>query len=44
MDFQFLLPLTNGELLNSSGDTYYVKYLYSPNEIPEKLRGKIVVP
>lgn len=40
MDFQFILPLTNGDLLNSSGDTYYVKHLYSPGEIPDKLRGK----
>lgn len=40
MDFQFILPLTNAELLNSSRDTYYVKHLYSPDEIPDKLRGK----
>ncbi|XP_037814874.1 condensin complex subunit 1 [Lucilia sericata] len=38
MDFQFILPLTNGDLLNSSRDTYYVKHLYSPGEIPDKLR------
>ena len=39
MDFQFILPLTNSDLLNSSRDTYYVKHLYSPGEIPEKLKG-----
>uniref|UniRef100_A0A1I8MCN6 Condensin complex subunit 1 n=1 Tax=Musca domestica TaxID=7370 RepID=A0A1I8MCN6_MUSDO len=38
MDFQFNLPLTSGDLLNSSGDNYYVKQLYSPSEIPEKLK------
>ncbi|KAM7345451.1 CAP-D2 condensin subunit [Cochliomyia hominivorax] len=39
MDFQFILPLTNGDLLNSSRDTYYVKHLYSPGEIPDKLKA-----
>ncbi|XP_075166034.1 CAP-D2 condensin subunit [Haematobia irritans] len=38
MDFQFNLPLTSSDLLNSSGDNYYVKQLYSPGEIPDKLR------
>ncbi|XP_073845657.1 condensin complex subunit 1-like [Musca autumnalis] len=38
MDFQFNLPLTTGDLLDSSGDNYYVKQLYSPTEIPDKLR------
>lgn len=41
MDFQFNLPLASSELLNSSGDNYYVKQLYSPSEIPEKLRGMV---
>ncbi|XP_053963844.1 condensin complex subunit 1 [Anastrepha ludens] len=38
MDFQFVLPSTNAELLNSSGDSYYVKQVYAPNEIGERLR------
>ncbi|XP_004520256.1 condensin complex subunit 1 [Ceratitis capitata] len=38
MDFQFVLPNTNAELLNSSGDSYYVKQIYAPNEIGERLR------
>ncbi|XP_036333555.1 condensin complex subunit 1 isoform X1 [Rhagoletis pomonella] len=39
MDFQFVLPTTNAELLNSSGDSYYVKQVYAPNEISERLRA-----
>ncbi|XP_039955400.1 condensin complex subunit 1 [Bactrocera tryoni] len=38
MDFQFVLPTANAELLNSSGDSYYVKQVYAPNEIGERLR------
>lgn len=40
MEFQFVLPTTNAELLNSSGDSYYVKQVYAPNEIGERLRCK----
>lgn len=40
MEFQFNLPENNKDLLNSSGDSYYVKHLYTPDEIPEKLRSK----
>ncbi|XP_067627986.1 condensin complex subunit 1 [Eurosta solidaginis] len=39
MDFQFVLPTTNAELLNSSGDSYYVKQVYAPNEIGERLKA-----
>uniref|UniRef100_A0A1B0AGG3 Condensin complex subunit 1 n=1 Tax=Glossina pallidipes TaxID=7398 RepID=A0A1B0AGG3_GLOPL len=38
MDFQFNLPSSNTDLLNSSGDSYYVKHLYSSSEIPDKLK------
>lgn len=39
-DFQFILPLKNGDLLNSRGDQYYVQQIYTPNEIPDQLLGK----
>lgn len=39
-DFQFILPLKNGDLLNSRGDQYYVQQIYAPNEIPDQLLGK----
>uniref|UniRef100_A0A1A9WR38 Condensin complex subunit 1 n=1 Tax=Glossina brevipalpis TaxID=37001 RepID=A0A1A9WR38_9MUSC len=38
MDFQFNLPSNNTDLLNSSGDSYYVKHLYSSSEVPDKLK------
>ncbi|SPP79048.1 condensin complex subunit 1 [Drosophila guanche] len=36
-DFQFILPLNPTDLVNSCGDQYYVKEVYSNKEIPEKL-------
>ncbi|XP_068146838.1 condensin complex subunit 1 [Drosophila tropicalis] len=36
-DFQFILPLSSNDLLNSRGDQYYVQQIYSANEIPQKL-------
>ncbi|XP_055905047.1 condensin complex subunit 1 [Eupeodes corollae] len=38
MNFQFVIPCSNSELLNSEGDNYYVKHVYSPNDIPDQLR------
>lgn len=42
-DFQFILPLKNGDLLNSRGDQYYVQQIYASNEIPEQLLGKYTI-
>ncbi|BFF96257.1 condensin complex subunit 1 [Drosophila madeirensis] len=36
-DFHFILPLNPTDLVNSCGDQYYVKEVYSNKEIPEKL-------
>ncbi|XP_022231459.2 condensin complex subunit 1 [Drosophila obscura] len=36
-DFQFILPLNPTDLVNSCGDQYYVKEVYSNKDIPEKL-------
>ncbi|XP_017151506.1 condensin complex subunit 1 [Drosophila miranda] len=36
-DFQFILPLNSEDLVNSRGDHYYVKEVYSSKDIPEKL-------
>lgn len=39
-DFQFVLPLNASDLINSSGDQYYVKEIFGAQEIPVKLQGK----
>lgn len=38
MNFQFVIPCSNSDLLNSEGDNYYVKHVYSANEIPDQLK------
>ncbi|XP_037945602.1 condensin complex subunit 1 [Teleopsis dalmanni] len=38
MNFSFSLPLKSSDLLNSSGDNYYVKHVYTSDEIPDKLK------
>lgn len=41
MEFSFVLPRNNKELLEDTDCTnYYVKQVYSANEIPTQLRGK----
>lgn len=40
MDFQFIIPRNNEELLNSHGNNYFVKQVYNPNEINYHLKGK----
>jgi hypothetical protein len=40
MEFQFIIPVTNSDLLNSDKNNYFVSRLYDANEITEKLRGK----
>ncbi|EDX14871.1 condensin complex subunit 1 [Drosophila simulans] len=37
-DFQFVLPLNASDLINSSGDQYYVKEIFGAQEIPAKLQ------
>ncbi|EDV53204.1 condensin complex subunit 1 [Drosophila erecta] len=37
-DFQFVLPLNASDLINSSGDQYYVKEIFGAPEIPAKLQ------
>lgn len=39
-DFTFILPTVNSDLLNSSGDNYYVKNVYQTRVLSEKLKGK----
>ncbi|KAH8363527.1 hypothetical protein KR084_011342 [Drosophila pseudotakahashii] len=36
-DFQFVLPLNASDLINSSGDQYYVKEIFGSADIPAKL-------
>ncbi|XP_036674153.3 condensin complex subunit 1 [Drosophila suzukii] len=37
-DFQFVLPLNASDLINSSGDQYYVKEIFGSADIPAKLQ------
>ncbi|ALC40848.1 CAP-D2 [Drosophila busckii] len=37
-DFEFILPLNNGDLLNSRGDQFYVQEVYTSAEIPKHLQ------
>lgn len=39
MDFQFVLPGANADLLNSDGNNYFVKQVYNPNEIGQHIKG-----
>jgi len=39
-DFQFVLPLNASDLINSSGDQYYVKEIFGSADIPPKLQGE----
>lgn len=40
MDFQFIIPRNNDELLDSHGNNYFVKQVYNANEINYHLKGK----
>lgn len=39
MDFQFVIPSTNSDLLNSNGNNYFVKQVYDAKEIPDRFKG-----
>lgn len=41
MEFSFVLPRNNKDLLENDVSGYYVKNVFNPNEISGKLRGKI---
>lgn len=41
MEFSFVIPRTNKDLLEDAEvSSYYVKNVYTPNEIPDRLRGE----
>lgn len=41
-EFKFILPRKNSDLLNGDGSAYFVEQTYNINEIPNKLKGKII--
>lgn len=40
MEFSFVLPQQNADLLDGNGSAYFVKHTYNANEIQSQLRGK----
>lgn len=44
MEFEFILPQKNEDLLESTGNSYCVTKIYSENELGEKLRRKFLKP
>lgn len=40
MEFSFVLPQHNADLLDGNGSAYFVKHTYNANEIQNQLRGK----
>lgn len=43
MEFQFVIPSSNNDLLETDGNNYFVKRVFDPNEIPELLKGDLIV-
>lgn len=41
MDFQFIIPHTNSELLNTNGNNYFVKKVYDASDLPELFKGSL---
>lgn len=43
MEFQFVIPSSNNDLLEADGNNYFVKRVFDPNEIPDLLIGNLIV-
>lgn len=43
MDFSFAIPRQHKDLLDGGGRSYFVKHVYTANEIPQMLKGKLVI-
>lgn len=41
MDFQFIIPHTNSELLNTNGNNYFVKKVYDAADLSELFKGSL---
>lgn len=39
MEFQFVIPTSNNDLLETDGNNYFVKRVFNSNEIPDLLKG-----
>lgn len=39
MEFQFVIPSSNDDLLETDGNNYFVKKVFNSNEIPDLLKG-----
>lgn len=40
MEFQFVIPSSNNDLLETDGNNYFVKRVFDSNEIPDLLKGE----
>lgn len=41
MEFSFVIPRNNKDLLDADVSGYYVKQVYNPNELSQHIRGEV---